>query len=293
MGQGYYPGHTKETLKDHLYFTIDSEADLEKKWPLILRLRPDSIKTNLWCSDEFEKRKNDPAYSGRKGLDPHLLPKIVAKAHAANLRVSAHITNAADFHHAVAAGVDELAHSVAFGYFKTLEERFQEFISGRDPRGFADLITDGIRSSNQSNPSYIPISAEDARLAARRGTVVITTVALMMRSPEAVRAAFTPVQTANLKLLREHGVALAIGSDNVIDSSVLEFEYLARLGIFDNLTLLKMWTETTPRMIFPKRQIGALAEGYEASFLALEGNPLEDLRSRIKVRFKQGVALEP
>lgn len=30
MPQGYYPGLSKERLKDHLYFTIDSEADLEK-----------------------------------------------------------------------------------------------------------------------------------------------------------------------------------------------------------------------------------------------------------------------
>jgi imidazolonepropionase-like amidohydrolase len=48
-------------------------------------------------------------------------------------------------------------------------------------------------------------------------------------------------------------------------------------------------------MIFPKRRIGVLREGYEASFLALEGNPLEDLRNvrKIKVRFKQGMVLEP
>jgi imidazolonepropionase-like amidohydrolase len=91
------------------------------------------------------------------------------------------------------------------------------------------------------------------------------------------------------------GVALAIGSDNVTDSSILEFEYLARLGIFDNLAMLKMWSETTPQTIFPKRQIGALKEGYEASFLALEGNPLEDLQNvrKIKLRFKQGMLLEP
>jgi imidazolonepropionase-like amidohydrolase len=56
-----------------------------------------------------------------------------------------------------------------------------------------------------------------------------------------------------------------------------------------------MWTETTPKTIFPKREIGALKEGYEASFLALEGNPLEDLQNvrKIKLRFKQGVLLEP
>jgi predicted amidohydrolase YtcJ len=72
-------------------------------------------------------------------------------------------------------------------------------------------------------------------------------------------------------------------------------EYNNGLGAFDKLTLLKMWTETTPRVIFPKRKIGLLREGYEASFLALEGNPIEDFRNlhRIKLRFKQGGLLEP
>lgn len=44
----------------------------------------------------------------------------------------------------------------------------------------------------------------------------------------------------------------------------------------------------------PKRKIGALKEGDEASFLALEGNPIEDFQNvgRIKLRFKQGFPLE-
>lgn len=62
----------------------------------------------------------------------------------------------------------------------------------------------------------------------------------------------------------------------------------------DNLALLKMWSETTPRTIFPNRKIGALSDGHEASFLALEGNPVADLNNvrKIKWRFKQGVLLE-
>lgn len=54
LPQGFYSGFTKETLKDYRYFTIDSEADLEKKWSLIVGLQPDFIKTFLWFSDEFE-----------------------------------------------------------------------------------------------------------------------------------------------------------------------------------------------------------------------------------------------
>jgi imidazolonepropionase-like amidohydrolase len=99
------------------------------------------------------------------------------------------------------------------------------------------------------------------------------------------------VQTARLRTLIDGGARLAIGSDDVGDSSVREAEHLHSLGVFDALALLKLWTEDTPRSIFPQRRIGLLREGYEASFLALEGNPLDDWRNvrRIKLRFKQGM----
>jgi hypothetical protein len=83
---------------------------IHQKWPRILELRPDFIKTILVFSDEFEKRKDQDIPDALKGLDPRLLPKIVEKAHAAKLHVSTHVMNAADFHAAVTAGTDEIAH---------------------------------------------------------------------------------------------------------------------------------------------------------------------------------------
>jgi imidazolonepropionase-like amidohydrolase len=84
-----------------------------------------------------------------------------------------------------------------------------------------------------------------------------------------------------------------VGSDNVEDTGAAEFEYLASLGVFTKAELLRLWTETTPQAIFPGRRIGVLRDGYEASFLALSGNPLDDLANvrRITRRFKQGVPL--
>ncbi|MEO7445563.1 MAG: amidohydrolase family protein [Ferruginibacter sp.] len=264
LPQGYFPGYTKETLKDYRYFTIDSEHDLKKKWPLILDLKPDFIKTFLWGSGEYAKYKDDTLIL-YKGLDPALLPKIVVKAHAQKLKVSTHVTNADDFHNAVAAGVDEITH-------------LPRFISG---------------SANNL------VSVEDARLAARQKIVVITTVAVSLFQGRLVNEADFPQarknQIADLKLLLDNGVSLAIGSDNPTDNSVKEVFYLKELGIFDNLSLLKMWTETTAHAIFPNRKIGALREGYEASFIALEGNPVEDLNNikKIKYLFKQGFLLSP
>lgn len=100
------------------------------------------------------------------------------------------------------------------------------------------------------------------------------------------------VQKDNLQLLRRHGVRIAIGSDHA-DTSLMEAMNLWSLKIFDNLTLLKMWCETTPATIFLDRRIGHLEEGYEASFLVLAKNPLEqfDHVKAITMRFKQGHVL--
>ena len=51
-----------------------------------------------------------------------------------------------------------------------------------------------------------------------------------------------------------------------------------------------MWCTITAVTIFPRRQIGRLKDGYEASFLVLSTNPIDDFTSveRIAFRVKQG-----
>lgn len=98
------------------------------------------------------------------------------------------------------------------------------------------------------------------------------------------------VHRDNLRLLRRAGVRLAIGTD---DNSRTVFEEIAnirRLQVFDDLTLLKIWTEDIPRTMFPKRRIEFLKDGYEASFVALDGDPLENFSyvKKLSFRMKQG-----
>ena len=63
---------------------------------------------------------------------------------------------------------------------------------------------------------------------------------------------------------------------------------IASLHALDNLTLLKIWCETTAGTIFRTRKIGSLKQGYEANFIVLGGNPLEkfahvqDVQARVK-----------
>ena len=293
LPQGYYPGFDRQRLRDSLYVTLDSEADLERKWPQIRALRPDFIKAILWGSNEHAKRKDDSTYFGRKGLDPRLLPKLVARAHGDGLRVSVHINNAADFHHAVAAGVDQIVHGGGPSFFNTIEDRAANPQAMRDRAGMTRALLDALEAPGSAGGSYVRIAVEDAREAARRRITVVTTALLLTRAEEPARALLRPHVAANLRLLRDNGVTLVVGSDNPTDTSVLELEQLATLGIFDNLALLRMWSEATPRAIFPNRRIGSLADGYEASFLALGGNPMADIRSvrQIRLRFKQGMLL--
>jgi imidazolonepropionase-like amidohydrolase len=295
LRQGYYPGIAKEGLRDKVYFTIDTERDLEATWPRILALRPDFIKTNLWYSDEFERRRNDPAFIGRKGLDPGLLRLIVERAHAGGLRVSAHVVNGADFRNAVNAGVDEIVHTPAAAASPALEQRMAQVATNTLDEAAIRQITADLARVNPADPSTQPLRGEDARLAAKRGTVVITTMSPSTRAPAPLLPLIRAVQSTSLRTLIDSRVTLAIGSDNVGDSSVLEAEHLHSLGVVDALALLKLWAEDTSKAIFPQRRIGFLREGYEASFLALEGNPLDDWRNvrRIRLRFKQGVEAHP
>lgn len=268
-------GMTTEDAEGAFYFTIDNLADLDRKWETIKAGRPDFIKTYLQYSEEYAKRKDDESYVDWRGLDPALLPAIVRRAHRAGLRVSTHVETATDFHHALVAGVDEINHTPGF----------------RPEKGDWTKYRDSSRYK---------ISERDARLAARKRVVVVTTLvsaidrALGKTEGEIqVSDALRNLLVYNLQVLKKHGVRIAIGSDSYRQTSLVEALNLHRLKVFDNLTLLKMWCETTAATIFPKRKIGHLKEGYEASFLVLGGNPIQDFRyvQRIEMRVKQGEIL--
>jgi imidazolonepropionase-like amidohydrolase len=256
-----------------LFWTIDSLGDLDKKWPRFLAQRPDFVKTFLLYSEEYEKRRADSAYFNWRGLNPELLREIVRRAHAAGLRVMAHIETASDFHNALIGGVDEIGHMPGFR---------------------------GDESGRLSHVDRYVIADSDADLAARRGTIVVTTLesgasAYAPNGPDSVlRRQFDELHIANLRTLRRHNVPLAIGSDNYRATSVPEAMYLHRLGVFSNAELLRLWGEATPQAIFPTRKIGRLEPGYEATFLSLAGDPLSDIQNvtRIELRVKQGTILE-
>jgi len=136
-----------------------------------------------------------------------------------------------------------------------------------------------------------PIDPKDAELAARKNVTVVTTT-LSHRATDGI-ADLAALHRANLELLKRAGVNVILGVDS--DRSVVdEIESVRALKVYSDLELLQMLTSATPRAMFPQRKFAKLDDGYEASFLALDGNPLEDFGAirRIATRVKQGHVLE-
>ena len=271
----------KTKLEDHYFRTIDSVADIDRKWPQFLSTKPDFVKLIFVYSELYQSSDG-----GEKsmGLRPDLAAKIVHRANAAGLRTGAHIEDAADFHNALVAGVEVIMHLPAFPYPLDRQAAYR----------------------NKSNwEERFTIPGSDIELAARRDVTVVMTAAALsaenFEKPNPLTALnenekrFRKIMTQNIRHLKDAGVRLAVGSDTMPGAGVLaEIDFLKDTDVFSNLELLKMWSETTPKTIFPKRKIGALKDGYEANFLVLEGNPIQDFGNvkRIKMRVKQGDPLK-
>lgn len=240
---------TADELRDRMVWTIDSQQDIEAKWPRIAETAPSLVKLILVDSADHARHRADPKLAGFNGLDPALLPELVRRSHAAGARVVVHVDTAADFAVAVRAGADIVAHLPGY-----------RIIEGK---GLADYLID-------------PEVIAQAR---RQGTRVMTTTVAsghdIARHPAhapLIREAYR----RNLQALRAAGVPLMIGSDEFFGGVVDEIESLDALGAMPRAELIRRAVVDTPQAMFPGRRIGRLEAGAEASFIAYEGDPLVD-----------------
>lgn len=247
----------KDELEGNAFYTIDTKDDIDKVWPRFLESKPDAVKLYLYRSEKYTRKS-----SGRSlGLKPEIAAEIVHRANQSGLRSLAHVESAQDFHNAIAAGVSVIMHLP--GYSWQPDDTESDFL----------------------------IQDSDARLAAERGVPVVTTIAIAERATDKLLLARArAVQVENLRRLKRAGVRLAIGTDETPGKFFTEVSSLASTGVFTNREILQMMTEISPALIFPERKLGKLMDGYEASFLVLDANPMETIQaaSHIRLEIKQG-----
>ncbi len=250
------------------YWFFDTIADVDKKWDAYIASQPDIVKIYL-----LDAKNNSPI---QKSLSEEVAAYVAKKAHAAGLRVAAHIETFDDLRIGLRIGVDIFAHMPHYNYFFSRSEPLQ--------------------------PTF---TSEELKMIRKRHIVLVPTLSLnedfaIVRDAsnnyqgrfDAAR--FNEVvefQKKTIKTLKNADFVFAIGSDR--DSLTPELNYWVKNNIFDPLFTLQTATTTTPQTMYPKRKIGLLKEGYEASFLVLEGNPLVNFEQtkNIKLRFKQGYFL--
>jgi imidazolonepropionase-like amidohydrolase len=256
-----YPNIKPEDFLGDAFHYVTRPSDIDPVLDRLVAQHAQFVKMMVLFSEEYARRRDDPAYRGLKGVDPALVPAIVAAAHRRGLRVAVHIETAADFRVIVAAGADEAAHMP--GYY-----------------GAAGPL------------EPYRITDADAKAAARSHIVVVPTAWLAgHNNPDAARLALVQdMQRANLSKLKAAGVPLLIGTDGQADDAPHEAEYLVDLGVLTPREALVSLSETTPRYILPGRRIGVLRPGAEASFLVLKANPVADIDAveTITRRVKQG-----
>ncbi len=263
--QDVYPGLN---MVGNAYYETNDSAAVDSIWKIFLFTQPDFVKTYLLYTCKDGQGNCSPEEYTIKGLEPNVINLIVDKAHKEKLSVSCHVENAIDFHFAVEAGVDEINHLPGYGP--------------------APSVPDSL---------YI-ISNADAKVAAKNEISVVTTLCI---SNEMINNFYITksqlkmqeIQAKNLQILKAAGVEILLGSDYYTFTVIKEALHVAKLGVFTNNEMLQMLCYSTPKAIFPNRKIAAFKEGYEASFLVLNNNPLEDLESikSIEMMMKQGILL--
>ena len=206
----------------------------------------------------------DAANSGGKegkGLTPDVAKMVVKKAHRAKLRVYAHVETADDVRLATKIGVDGIANLPAA----------------------ADTAKGGAAKL---------VAADWAKLAKKKTPVVPL---LSHAQTMGAGAGSQETQAQRLKELLDNGVQVVIGSNDPQRTIRAELNYWFQNSRIDYGKALQIVCVTTPQAIFPGRKIGRFEEGYEASFLVLEDNPLNNILKlrAISWKAKRGKIIAP
>lgn len=254
------------------YWFLDNVEDVEQKWDAILATKPDLIKIYLINTERHDELVAIEQL-GKFGLSEEVASAIVSKAHDAGLKVFAHVENAYDFRVGLRIGVDGFGHLPGYSW------------DGNENVAKYRLTDEDIAHVRERELAIIP-TVNFAKVYAMQYDT------LGKPSLDTLRyEAVNQFLKDELKRLHQANVKIALGSDQHGETSLLEADYLVNnLQVFNERTTLKFLAETTPQVIFPGRKLGYFKEGFEASFLVLNGNPLQnwDYIDDVNFMVKQG-----
>jgi imidazolonepropionase-like amidohydrolase len=257
-------------MENDAYFFLDKIEDVDSKWASILNTKPDLLKICIMDVANYENlRKAEKVET--YGVSAQIAEYIVNKAHKENLRVFAHIETAEDARFCAKIGVDGLAHLPGYGWNGKQETQQKYCMTPKDAKLF-----------KKAKMTITPTLNLDY-------SVEFDTSGKMTTFPERFNNTVN-YEKKIIKILYMEGVNIALGADDYGKTVSKEIDYLIKYNFFTNKELLDIYCRLTTQSIFPKRKIGEIKEGYEASFLVLNENPLLNIEAikKIEGRIKKG-----
>jgi len=221
-------------------------------------------------------------------MPPDVYAAVIDEAHRRSLRVAAHVFYLEDAKSLLADGADFIAHSVrdttvddAFiaalvssrtCLSPTLMREVSTFVYEATPDFFADTLF-----RKYANPAWVASVSEPASQRAMR------------ESPSAQRYKVAlDVASRNLKRLADAGVTLAMGTDTGPTGrfqgyfELMELERMVQAGLSPARALASA-TRDAARCMRLDRELGTLETGKWADFVALDADPLTDIRNVRKI----------
>ncbi len=196
-----------------------------------------------------------------RGLGQHFtdaeMKSIVETAHSLGLRVAAHAHGARGIEAAARAGIDTAEHGT-----------------------FADLAA--IKQMKASGTAMVPTLMALMGVKERLGKGVYTPT-VETKGREAVAQ-----MGKAIRLAREQGVVVAFGTDAGVfehGRNAGEFALMVDLGGMSPRDALASATTVAARLLDKETEIGRIAPGYSADIIAVDGDPLSDVRALEKVGF--------
>ena len=236
------------------YLFANTVEEAQTKMADFFAQQPDVVKIYLVDSERYDENSAD-TIAGNNGLSKEVAQYITDEAHRHNLPVFAHITNGTDFALATKIGVDCVAHVPTIGW------------NGEDSTKSLYVI-----------PDFLMEEAIDQNIA------VITTLQWTYDVDSLRQQRKLALATDFLQRYHQLGGTILIGSDRFGETLVPEIQALITSQVFDPATLLRIVSSTTPRYIFPERNIGQIKDHCEADFLLLAKDPLENSEALLHIQ---------
>jgi imidazolonepropionase-like amidohydrolase len=196
-----------------------------------------------------------------RGLGKHFtdaeMESIVATAHSLGLRVAAHAHGASGIEGAARAGVDSIEHGT-----------------------FADAA--GLKAMKAHGSYFVPTLMAFTGIRERLGKNIYTPTV-----EAKVRETLSHVGEA-LKAARAMGVPIAFGTDSAVfehGRNAEEFAQLVQYGGMSAGEALASATTVAAKLLGLEGEVGRIAPGYSADLIAVDGDPLANIRTLEKVGF--------